>query len=218
MSITDGLLVFLLLLLSSSIMTSLKLMKCSFDWKFTILQGLFNDYRMTTVNLGFMDEDTDFQLVMHAWEFQASDLMIEESPCPTVASSSRKHLHIRWRSWTCELDLNGITVVSMSDRDRDQKSLVTSIPTLQSISRKENSFSYLAKRSGTRRIVLRNVLNENREMINRPAITLVSSIFSRFFVLFGHFLYFVIFIPRMLMFWHSIYSSWFYSIGKNRKQ
>lgn len=155
------------LLLSSSVKASLKSMKCSLDWKFTILRRLFNDYWMTTVNFGFMDEDTDFQLVMHAWEFQASDLMIEETPCrPTVAPSSRKHLHIRWRSWTCE-DLNGITVVSMSDRDRDQKSLVTSIPTLQSISGEENSFSCLTTRSWTRRIVFHSVLNENREIINR---------------------------------------------------
>ena len=81
-----------------------------------------------------------------------------------------------------------------------------------------------------RRTVFRNVLNENREMITRPAITLIPSIFSLFslpFLIISFSLgcqnladdpiryvlivfYFVTFVPPMLMFVLYIYPSSFY--------
>jgi hypothetical protein len=84
--------------------------------------------------------------------------------------------------------------------------------------------------NGTRVTVFRNVLNENREMITRPAITLVPSIFSLFslplfiisfslgcqklddnplrYLLIAF--YFTTFIPQILMFYLYIFPSSLY--------
>ena len=81
-----------------------------------------------------------------------------------------------------------------------------------------------------RRMVFRNVLNENREMITRPAITLIPSLFSLFslpFLIISFSLgcqnlhedplryvlivfYFITFVPPMLMFYLYISPSSFY--------
>ena len=101
---------------------------------------------------------------------------------------------------------------------------------LPSIIRRNSSILCIATSNEARRTILRNVLNENREMITRPAITLIPSIFSLFslsFLIISFSLgcqnlednplrylliifYFVTFFPQMLMFYLYIYPSSLY--------